>query len=85
MSRTILLICCLLIAAAGAAWLLMGRAEPASAGKATVERVEEERGPGSVACLGRFQPQDGTVRVAAPYYQSRPSVVARLLVKEGKA
>lgn len=39
--------------------------------------------PHGVGCIGHFEPEDGTVRVAAPYYQSRPSVVAHLAVKEG--
>jgi HlyD family secretion protein len=38
----------------------------------------------AVGCLGRLKPEAGVVRVAAPYYQSRPSVVARLLAHEGE-
>jgi HlyD family secretion protein len=40
--------------------------------------------PGAIGCLGRYKPEDGIVRVAAPYYQSRPSVVAKLLAREGE-
>lgn len=38
----------------------------------------------AVGCLGRLKPEAGIVHVAAPYYQSRPSVVAELLVHEGE-
>ena len=40
-------------------------------------------GPPRVGSLGHFQPEDDLVRVAAPHFQSRPSVVTQLLVKEG--
>ena len=36
-----------------------------------------------VACLGRFEPEFGVIKVAAPYYQSRPSIVTSLSVREG--
>ena len=37
----------------------------------------------AVACLGRFEPELGVIKVAAPYYQSRPSIVTSLSVREG--
>jgi len=37
----------------------------------------------SIASLGHFEPEDGIVKIAAPFYGARPSLVARLLVKEG--
>jgi HlyD family secretion protein len=39
---------------------------------------------GPVGCLGRFTPVDDVIRIAAPYYQSRPSLVATLYVREGE-
>lgn len=42
----------------------------------------ESRGP--VGALGHFRPAHGLLRIAAPYYESRPSVVARLAVAEGQ-
>jgi HlyD family secretion protein len=38
----------------------------------------------SVGCIGRFTTDDPIVRVAAPYFESRPSVVAQLFVREGE-
>jgi HlyD family secretion protein len=38
---------------------------------------------GSIGCLGRIEPKDGVIRVAAPYFESRPALVRELLVKEG--
>jgi HlyD family secretion protein len=39
--------------------------------------------PSGVGCLGSIQPEDRVVVVTAPYYESRPTVVAELAVKEG--
>jgi HlyD family secretion protein len=36
-----------------------------------------------VSCLGRIEPQGGVIDVAAPYFESRPSVVRELHVREG--
>jgi len=36
-----------------------------------------------VACLGRIEPLDGVLRVAAPYYSAGPAIVVKLLVHEG--
>src|SRR6516165_6027562 len=40
-------------------------------------------GPAGVGCLGSIQPEDRVVLVTAPYYESRPTVVVDLKVKEG--
>jgi HlyD family secretion protein len=58
-------------------WILPRRADtaqppPAPAAPAT-----------SVASLGHFEPENGIVKIAAPFYGARPSLVGRLLVKEG--
>jgi len=39
--------------------------------------------PRGVAALGRVEPEDGVIRVTAPYYAGRPSVVRELRVREG--
>jgi len=36
-----------------------------------------------VACLGRIEPLDGVLRVAAPYYSAGPAIVVELRVHEG--
>lgn len=36
----------------------------------------------AVACLGRIEPENGVIRVAAPYLFGRPSLVKELRVKE---
>lgn len=40
-------------------------------------------GPIGVACLGHIEPKDGVLRVAAPYFESRPALIRKLLVKQG--
>src|SRR5271165_2895191 len=40
--------------------------------------------PAGVAALGRIEPEAGVLRVAAPYWNGRPSLVAELLVSEGE-
>ena len=37
----------------------------------------------AIGCIGRFTTEAPVVRIAAPYFESRPSVIARLLVNEG--
>jgi len=44
---------------------------------------EPKTGPLAVASLGRIEPGDGVMRIAAPYYSGRPSVVRELYVQEG--
>ncbi len=36
-----------------------------------------------IACLGRIEPLDGVLRVAAPYYSAGPAIVVELHVHEG--
>jgi HlyD family secretion protein len=52
----------------------------AAAGKQDVTRQAE-----GVGCLGRIEPLDGVVHVAARALGGQPSIVGRLLVKEGDA
>src|SRR5438270_913541 len=70
----------LLLAIGVAGLLLFARMRPAAPTQANSSVTVKESG---VAALGRFEPEDGVVRVAAPYFESRPSVVAQLLVREG--
>jgi HlyD family secretion protein len=37
----------------------------------------------NVACEGRLEPEHGVIKVAAPYYAARPSVIRQLFVEEG--
>jgi HlyD family secretion protein len=37
-----------------------------------------------VGCLGRIEPEDGVLEVAAPYFAARPSVVTQVLVKQNE-
>jgi multidrug efflux pump subunit AcrA (membrane-fusion protein) len=37
-----------------------------------------------IACLGRFEPEDGVRRLAAPFSMQGPSIIAELLVREGE-
>ena len=79
-----------LLAVAGVAvWTLRRGGEPhidsiASASTAPAGKTLPSGTSGPVGCLGRFTPADDVIRVAAPYYQSRPSVVAALHVREGE-
>ena len=52
---------------------------PAAAASRTAERAE----PLGVACLGRVQPGNGIIRVAARSLGGQASIVKRLFVKEG--
>lgn len=77
----------LLAAAAFGGWFIRGWQQPAASATSTAAPPSPSKGdpavPGQIGCLGHFQPDDDVVRVAAPYFQSRPSLVERLLVKEG--
>ncbi len=73
----------LLAGSVAAGWKLRGVfPEPAGTPAAPVVSAAPPRRD-AVGCLGRFKPEDELVRVAAPYYESRPSVIAQLAVKEG--
>ena len=37
----------------------------------------------SVSCMGRVEPEDGVIRVSAPYFSGSPSLIEELKVKEG--
>jgi len=77
------LLCLVIAASAVAFWTLASRPEarpttPAARGGPTQ--------PGdSIACLGRLQPEDGIVRLAARSLMGQPSIVADVLVQEGDA
>ena len=63
-------------------WLLGSRSGPVVSEAA--QKVDTKRpGAGAVACRGRIEPQNGVLRVAAPYLFGRPSLVKELRVKEG--
>ncbi len=37
---------------------------------------------GGIGCLGRIEPEDGVIRVTAPYIDGAPAVIERLLARE---
>jgi HlyD family secretion protein len=70
---------------AGAAWYVFrgrqGSSQPAVGKAAPVAAATK---PG-VGCLGTIEPEGRVVAVTAPYYESRPSLVAELKVREGES
>src|SRR4051812_13229901 len=79
MNRSRWLLGLLLVAVLGVAgWSWLSHARP-------IPPILASRNPPApaVACLGRFEPEGGVLRIAAPYFQSRPSVIAALRVQEG--
>jgi HlyD family secretion protein len=70
----------LLIAIVGAAAMLRPR-QPDSPPQSTLSTGTEK--PIGVGCRGRFEPEDGVLVVAAPYFGGRPSLIKDLRVKEG--
>jgi HlyD family secretion protein len=69
------------MAAAGIIFIywFQARHEPASAAAAPTPAAKNL----DVACQGRLEPEDGVVQVSAPYFAGRPSIITKLLVKEG--
>lgn len=58
---------------------------PAAAGKDDIQTQPAGASrPSTVGALGHFVPKNGLLRIAAPYYESRPSVVFHLAVHEGQ-
>jgi HlyD family secretion protein len=74
----------ILTAAAAGAWMLWSLPQrPGGEGASVTGAPAAAPSTNAVACLGRFEPELGVIKVAAPYYQSRPSIVTSLLVREG--
>lgn len=71
------------IAVAAAGWYSRDRLQPSAVAE-SVRPVVQPQTPATVGSLGRFVPKQGLLRIAAPYYESRPSVVAHLAVHEGQ-
>jgi HlyD family secretion protein len=71
-----------LTAAAAGAWMFWPPKQPGVENPA-VTAASAAAPKSAVACLGRFEPELGVIKVAAPYYQSRPSIVTSLSVREG--
>jgi HlyD family secretion protein len=65
------------------AWFLWPPSRRAGSEAAAAKATPAEASKSAVACLGRFEPELGVIQVAAPYYQSRPSIVTSLAVREG--
>lgn len=57
------------------------RDEPESSTK--VPLSEQAETVSKISCLGRIEPKGGVVRVSAPYFEGRPSLVTELHVQEG--
>lgn len=72
-----------LLVLAVAAWFLSGSSRPSPA--PVVQSTLVKPPANSVGALGRFVPENGLLRIAAPYYESRPSVIAHLAVVEGQS
>ena len=56
---------------------------PASQVAAANKAEPAQAGASAVACLGRIEPENGVIHIAAPYLFGRPSLVKELRVKEG--
>ena len=65
-----------------ATWI-WGPREAAQVSAAANKIEPAQAGTKAVACLGRIEPENGVIRVAAPYLFGRPSLVKELRVKEG--
>src|SRR5689334_11843608 len=61
------------------------RSPQQTASAAPAKEDVTRRSPEGVGCLGRIEPSDGVVHVAARALGGQPSIVGRLLVKEGDA
>jgi HlyD family secretion protein len=72
-----------LLAALGVGWITGSLWAPSHTARKMASPLAADT-PHGVGCIGHFLPEHGVVRVAAPYYQSRPSVVAHLAVGEGE-
>src|SRR5438132_3628127 len=73
------LICLVLAGSAAAFWTLASRPEARPTAPPPVATQPRD----SVACLGRLQPEDGIVRLAARSLMGQPTIVADVLVQEG--
>lgn len=71
----------LLVFAPVAIWISGHR--PASQVAAANKAEPAQAGARAVACLGRIEPENGVIHIAAPYLFGRPSLVKELRVKEG--
>ncbi len=78
-----LVVLAVLLAGAAAIPVLMNWPAPKPA-EARAPVLSKPENPG-VGCMGRIEAGDGLIRVAAPYYEGRPSVVRELRVREGDA
>ena len=79
----------LLVVLALAVWPSTGCLRPSPAADAIGSDAAKPAGQSetrssAVGALGHFIPENGLLRIAAPYYESRPSVVAQLYVREGQ-
>src|SRR5262245_60129750 len=63
----------------GAGWMWFSAAETKAP-----KRLVVEAGLQAIACLGRIEPQNGVMHLAAPYSVQGPSMIANLLVVEGQ-
>ena len=72
-----------LTAVAAGAWMFWPPSKQSGLENPAVTAASAAAPKSAVACLGRFEPELGVIKVAAPYYQSRPSIVTSLLVREG--
>src|SRR6476620_9277663 len=65
-----------------AAILFFARAEQAAGQEPKPAPRARSEAAGAVGCMGRIEPEDGVIRVTAPYVDGAPAVVEDLRVKE---
>ena len=56
---------------------------PEETASAAPSAAEQTRAQNVVSCLGRIEPKNEIIRVSAPYFEGRPSLVRDLRVEEG--
>lgn len=71
----------LLLLIAGAAAILLSRESPPP----PRARSASTSTPGAVGARGRIEPEDGIMRIAAPWVNGQPSIVREIRVREGES
>ena len=74
------MVLCLLV---GSALPILYTTRAARTAPLSAEQRTKESQPAGVSCLGRIEPEDGVVHVAAPYLFGRPGLVKLLHAREG--
>ncbi len=83
-SRWLLTLLFIALLAGGAWWLFQSRREKPGPQPVTVNAAGRTAAAAGVGCIGRVEPENGIIVVAAAPAQGRIPVIARLLVTEGQ-